>query len=82
MDSHKSLNPQIQDLVASIQQASDNVTLSEREHALAVTPYEKQKLLAVTKNLTAKLEGPETAIWKVIFGVYASSVMCIFSSVS
>ena len=72
MDSHSNLTPQIQDLVTSIQQASDNISLGEREPALALTPYEKQKLLAVTKNLTAKLEGPETATWKVIFGVYAS----------
>lgn len=72
MDSHSNLTPQVQDLVTSIQQASDNVSLGEREHALALTPHEKQKLLAVTKNLTAKLEGPETATWKVIFGVYAS----------
>ena len=72
MDSHCDMTPQIEDLVISIQQASDNVSLGEREHALALTPYEKQKLLAATKNLTAKLEGPETAMWKVIFGVYAS----------
>ena len=67
MDSHSNLTPQIQDLVASIQQVSDNASLGE--HAPALTPYEKQKLLAVTKNLTEKLEGPETATWKVIFGV-------------
>ena len=78
MDSHSNLTPQIQDLVASIQQASDNVSLGEREHALALTPYEKQKLLAATKNLTAKLEGPETATWKVIFGVYASFIYMYF----
>ena len=69
MDSHSNPTPQIQDLIASIQQASDKVSLGEREPALALTPYEKQKLLAVTKNLTAKLEGPETATCKVIFGV-------------
>ena len=68
MDSHSNLTPHIQDLVTRIH----NVSLGEKDHALALTPYEKQKLLAVTKSLTAKLEGPETAIWKVIFGVYAS----------
>ena len=72
MDSHSNLTLQVQNLVASIQQASDYVSLGEREHALALTPYEKQKLLATTKDLTAKLEGPETVTWKVIFGVYAS----------
>lgn len=72
MATQSNLTPHIQDLVTRIELASENVALGEREHALALTPYEKQKLLAVTKNLTAKLEGPETATWKVVFGVYAS----------
>ena len=61
--------PGIRDLISSIELASENVSRANKENVLILAPYEKQKLLSVTKNLTGKLEGPDTAIWKVVFGV-------------
>ena len=70
--------PGIRDLISSIELASENVSRANKENVLILAPYEKQKLLAVTKNLTEKLEGPDTAIWKVLFGVRPSSCHSCF----
>ena len=69
MSTDSSSVPGIRDLISTIQLASENVSQANKENALTLAPYEKRKLLAVTKNLTEKLEGPDTAIWKVVFGV-------------
>ena len=68
MAASSSANAGIQDLITRIELASENVSQGTQEHALNLTPYEKKRLLAVTKYLTEKLEGPEPTIWKVVFG--------------
>ena len=70
MASHSTLSSHVQDLVSRIELASENVSAGKKDRALTFTPYEKQKLLAAAKDLTAKLEGPETTIWKIVFGVH------------
>lgn len=70
MASLGTLNPHIQDLVSRMELASENLSPGKKDHAPTLTLYEKQKLLNATKDLTAKLEGSETAIWKIVFGVH------------
>ena len=62
-----SSNLEVQDLITRLERASENVK--------DLTRHEAQKLLAATRNLTAQLEGPETAIWKILFGVKLSSLI-------
>ena len=75
MAASSSANPGIRDLITRIELASENVSQGNQEHALTLTPYEKQKLLAVTKNLTEKLEGPDTTVAKVVFGVRSRHIV-------
>lgn len=75
MAASSSVNPGIRDLITRIELASENVSQGNQEHALTLTPYEKRKLLAATNNLTEKLEGPDTTIWKVVFGVRSSHIV-------
>ena len=75
MAASSSTNPGIQDLITRMELTSEKISQGSQEHALTLTPYQKQKLLAVTKTLTEKLEGPEPTIWKVVFGVRSSHIV-------
>lgn len=70
--SSPSPNSDIQDLITRIELASENIARGNKEYSPTLTPHEGQKLLAATRNLIEKLEGPDTAIWKIIFGVKLS----------